>query len=122
MDTKNMCSVITPYICPVCKQPTLFFVNKYNKIIDYKALIDRQTTLYGIKNFIAANHAVAIKVIAISIFFPFLHFFKKIMQGITPALPAHRLLFTYPPQKPFISLTNMALCARRNFYFSTSAF
>lgn len=63
MNTKNMCSVITPYICPVCKQPTLFFVNKYNKIIDYKALIDRQTTLYGIKNFIAANHAVAIKCI-----------------------------------------------------------
>lgn len=63
MNTKNMCSVITPYICPVCKQPTLFFVNKYNKIIDYKALIDRQTTLYGIKNFIAANNAVAIKCI-----------------------------------------------------------
>lgn len=62
-ESNLMCRVITPYICPVCGKPTLFFLNKFNKLIDYKALIDRQTSLYGIKNYLSANNARCIKCI-----------------------------------------------------------
>jgi hypothetical protein len=58
-----MCEIVKPYVCPICNQPTLFFINKYNKIIDYKALIDRQTTLYGLKNYVAVNNVTKLKCI-----------------------------------------------------------
>ena len=61
--SKQMCELITPYICPVCGKPTLFFVTKFNKIIDYKLLMNKQTTLSELTDLLSNNRITKIKCI-----------------------------------------------------------
>ena len=66
-DLKIMCRVITPYICPICNQETLFFLekkNSLNHLIDYKLLINKQITFNELRNNLSSKRIDSIKCIS----------------------------------------------------------
>lgn len=58
-----MCHVITPYICTVCGEDTLFFVTKNNRLIDYRYMIRSGMTLDQIENYLKERGVNRIKCI-----------------------------------------------------------
>jgi len=55
-ELKEMCTVITPYICPKCGRDLLSFaVNDSNTCIRYKGLIDSGHSLRDIKHVLLQN-------------------------------------------------------------------
>lgn len=64
MEMKNMCNRITPYRCPKCGNDLLFFETKFNKIIDYKGLMDKSFILPEIKEYLGTKGVKYIRCIS----------------------------------------------------------
>lgn len=50
MELKEMCTYVRPYVCPICGNELLFFVTRYNKLIDYKGLMENHYNLSELIN------------------------------------------------------------------------
>lgn len=63
MENKEMCRVITPYVCPNCGNALLFFTSKNNRVIDYKGFIDASNELGKMKNILYSHNVKTLKCI-----------------------------------------------------------
>ena len=62
-NSKIICRYITPYICDVCSQDTLFFITKNNVLIDYKSIINKGLNRYSLIKYLQDKNIKYIKCI-----------------------------------------------------------